>query len=80
MPRARAVSEPPTEPGKGRYYMISVVAKAYGISNAKGYEPAESELPLETVWNTPRYLEVVPKLFEQLRKDLTRAGDRPRVE
>ncbi len=43
--------------------------KAYGISNAKGYEPAESELPLETVWNTPRYLEVVPKLFEQLRKD-----------
>ncbi|MCB1589105.1 MAG: bifunctional D-altronate/D-mannonate dehydratase, partial [Xanthomonadales bacterium] len=28
------------------------VAKTYGISNAKGYEPAESELPLETVWNT----------------------------
>ena len=45
------------------------VKKAYGISNAKGYEPAESELPLETVWNTPRYLEVVPQLFEQLRKD-----------
>ena len=45
------------------------IKKAYGISSAKGYEPAESELPLETVWNTPRYLEVVPKLFEQLRKD-----------
>ena len=45
------------------------IKKAYGISSAKGYEPAESELPLETVWNTPRYLEVVPQLFEQLRKD-----------
>ena len=45
------------------------IKKAYGISSAKGYEPAESELPLETVWNTPRYLEVVPKLFGQLRKD-----------
>src|SRR5690606_9057954 len=45
------------------------IRKAYGISNAKGYEPAESELPLETTWNTPRYLDVVPKLFEQLRAD-----------
>ncbi len=45
------------------------IRKAYGISSAKGYEPAESELPLETTWNTPRYLDVVPKLFEQLRAD-----------
>jgi mannonate dehydratase len=45
------------------------IKKAYGVSNAKGYEPAESELPLETTWNTPRYLGVVPKLFEQLRAD-----------
>ena len=45
------------------------VAKTYGISNAKGYEPAESELPLETVWNTPRYLAVVPQLFERVRAD-----------
>jgi mannonate dehydratase len=44
-------------------------AKTYGVSSAKGYEPAETELPLETVWNTPRYLEVVPKLFERLRAD-----------
>ena len=44
--------------------------KAYGISTgSKPYEPAESELPVETVWNTPRYLETAPKLFEQLRKD-----------
>jgi mannonate dehydratase len=45
------------------------IKKAYGVSNARGYEPAESELPLETTWNTPRYLGVVPKLFEQLRAD-----------
>jgi mannonate dehydratase len=45
------------------------IKKAYGVSSAKGYEPAESELPLETTWNTPRYLGVVPKLFEQLRAD-----------
>jgi mannonate dehydratase len=46
------------------------VKKAYGISvGTRPYEPAESELPAETVWNTPRYLETVPKLFEQLRKD-----------
>ena len=46
------------------------VKKAYGISSGgKPYEPAESELPAETVWNTPRYLETVPKLFERLRAD-----------
>ena len=46
------------------------VKKAYGISSGtKPYEPAESELPAETVWNTPRYLETAPKLFEQLRDD-----------
>lgn len=42
--------------------------KTYGVATAgKPYEPAESELPLETVWNTPRYLEVVPRLFEKIR-------------
>lgn len=43
--------------------------KAYGISGGKAYEPAESALPAETLWNTPRYLDVVPRLFEQLRAD-----------
>jgi len=46
------------------------IKKAYGISNLKNaYEPAESELPLETVWSTPKYLEFVPQLFERLRND-----------
>jgi len=45
------------------------VKKAYGISSGKAYEPAESELPLETVWSTHKYLEIVPQLFERLRAD-----------
>jgi mannonate dehydratase len=46
------------------------VKKTYGISSGgKPYEPAESALPAETVWSTPRYLEVVPQLFAQLRRD-----------
>ena len=44
--------------------------KTYGISNVKtGYEPAESALPAETVWNTTKYLNTVPQLFERLRLD-----------
>lgn len=46
------------------------LAKTYGIAtNGKAYEPAETQLPMETLWSTPKYLEVVPKLFEQLRVD-----------
>ena len=46
------------------------LAKPYGVSRMKyAYEPAESELPLETVWSTPGYLEIVPRLFERLRAD-----------
>jgi mannonate dehydratase len=45
------------------------VKKAYGISSGKAYEPAESELPLETVWSTPKYLHTVPQLFERLRAE-----------
>ena len=46
------------------------IKKAYGISSLKNaYEPAESELPAETVWATPKYLAIVPKLFERLRND-----------
>jgi mannonate dehydratase len=46
------------------------LTKPYGVSSVKeAYEPAESPLPAETVWATPQYLDVVPRLFEQLRKD-----------
>ena len=44
--------------------------KTYGVApGATAYEPAESELPLETVWSTPKYLNLVPRLFERLRVD-----------
>jgi mannonate dehydratase len=44
--------------------------KTYGVSAGdKPYEPAESALPLETVWSTPKYLRSVPELFERLRAD-----------
>jgi len=48
--------------------------KPYGVSRQKdAYEPAESELPLETEWSTPAYLDTVPRLFERLRTDHGRA-------
>ncbi len=44
--------------------------KAYGVTRQKNaYEPAESELPLETEWSTPPYLDLAPRLFERLRSD-----------
>lgn len=45
------------------------VHKPYGVARGKAYEPAESELPVEAVWSTPAYLNVVPQLFERLRAD-----------
>src|SRR5690606_4483560 len=47
------------------------VGKTYGIAaaDARTYEPAESELPVEAQWSTPGYLQLVPKLFERLRVD-----------
>ena len=44
------------------------VAKPYGVSRDKDfYEPAEDELPVETIWSTPQYLRHAPKLFAALR-------------
>src|SRR5690606_37152044 len=47
------------------------VGKTCGIAaaDARTYEPAESELPVEAQWSTPGYLRLVPKLFERLRAD-----------
>ena len=36
----------------------------YGVSKDRYfYEPADSDLPTETVWSTEKYLRVVPELF-----------------
>jgi mannonate dehydratase len=40
----------------------------YGVAKDKMYyEPADAALPTETLWDTGKYLDHVPKLFEKLR-------------
>ena len=41
---------------------------AYGVGRGKMYyEPADANLPSLTVWDTAKYLNFVPKLFDKLR-------------
>ncbi len=45
------------------------IDKAYGVARGTlHYEPADAALPTETVWDTPKYLRFVPRLFEKLRE------------
>ncbi|WP_334164651.1 D-mannonate dehydratase ManD, partial [Phenylobacterium sp.] len=47
------------------------MAGAYGVSKDKlFYEPADSDLPKETVWSTEKYMRVVPELFAAAREAL----------
>ena len=47
---------------------IPGLEKVYGIGRGeKFYEPAETGLPIETLWSTPAYLDFAPKLFEAIR-------------
>jgi mannonate dehydratase len=42
---------------------------AYGVGRGKlYYEPADAMLPTETVWDTRKYLNFVPGLFEKVRE------------
>ncbi len=44
------------------------IAMAYGVGRGDTYyEPADAQLPTETVWSTSKYLKFVPKLFDRLR-------------
>ncbi|HEY6452261.1 MAG TPA: D-mannonate dehydratase ManD [Steroidobacteraceae bacterium] len=44
---------------------------AYGVSKDRlFYEPADADLPTETLWSTPAYLRTVPELFEAARGQL----------
>jgi MerR family transcriptional regulator/heat shock protein HspR len=76
VPRARAASESDAvEPGKGRYYMISVVAKAYGIhpQTLRLYEREGLLKPSRTEGNTRLYSEEDLKQLEvilNLTRDL----------
>jgi mannonate dehydratase len=41
---------------------------AYGVGRGElHYEPADARLPSETTWDTARYLDFIPRLFEKLR-------------
>jgi mannonate dehydratase len=47
------------------------LASTYGVSRDKMfYEPADSALPSENSWSTPRYMRSVPELFEAARATL----------
>jgi mannonate dehydratase len=51
--------------------LVPGLEKMYGITKEKyHYEPAEGELPLETVWETRPYLEFVPKMLHAVREEL----------
>jgi mannonate dehydratase len=44
------------------------IEMAYGVGRGTlQYEPADAALPTETVWDTAKYLNFVPTLFERLR-------------
>src|SRR6185312_4920675 len=46
------------------------VPDSYGVGRGRlFYEPAEKERPLQTTWNSERYLSFVPELFERLRAE-----------
>jgi mannonate dehydratase len=43
----------------------------YGVSKDRFfYEPADADIPTETLWSTPAYLRSVPALFEAARQQL----------
>ena len=75
MPRGRASSAAMPEPGAGRYYMISVVSKAYGIhpQTLRLYEREGLLKPSRTEGNTRLYSEADLKQLEvilNLTRDL----------
>ena len=51
--------------------LVPGLEKMYGITKEQfRYEPAEGDLPLETVWETRPYLEFVPKMLHEVRAQL----------
>lgn len=48
---------------------IKGVKGTYGVGRGDlYYEPADGTLPTETIWDTPSYLNQVPRLFERVRE------------
>ncbi len=47
------------------------LASTYGVAkHGARYEPADADLPSESVWSTEKYLRVVPELFKAAREAL----------
>jgi mannonate dehydratase len=47
------------------------LASTYGVAKpGQRYEPADADLPTESVWSTEKYLRVVPELFAAAREAL----------
>lgn len=48
---------------------IPGIASTYGVSKGKeNYEPADADLPSESVWSSEKYLNYIPKLFQAVRE------------
>lgn len=48
---------------------IPGIASTYGVAKGnKNYEPADADLPSESVWSTEKYLNYIPQLFAEVRK------------
>jgi mannonate dehydratase len=49
---------------------IPGIEKTYGVSKTdKNYEPADSDLPATEVWSTEKYLNFIPDVFAEVRKE-----------
>jgi len=49
---------------------IPGIEKTYGVATGnKNYEPADADLPTTEVWSTEKYLNFVPELFAEIRKE-----------
>ena len=47
------------------------LSSTYGVSKDKMYyEPADAALPSENIWSTRKYLNFVPKLFQEVRSQI----------
>jgi mannonate dehydratase len=68
----RAVRVQSAIPGLDSTYGLGGVSEA-GVHS---YEPAESAIPAENVWDTEAYLDHVPRMFEEVRREV---GPQPRL-
>jgi len=49
---------------------IPGIEKTYGVATGnKNYEPADADLPTTEIWSTEKYLNFVPELFAEIRKE-----------